>query len=173
MDHYEFGITEDASAVTLSSARTSSSNPWSIHSRDFKAFTGGGHADIGTQTAEGIILARDGLYEFDPQVNISIRSRVDNILSLQVVVDDSDGNNLQIFHVDSSVLPNTNVPFDIPLSGLTPPFDFSKGDRVYLRFLWQAAASAGSATYTASFQVTDTSAMPSFFRSRFFTLLRW
>ena len=163
LEHYAFGITEDTTATTLSSTRSSSSEKWSVHTRDVKSFTGDGHIHIATKSSEGIIIGHDGLYELSPQVDISIRSRVDNILSLLVLVDDSNGNNRHTFYLDNAILPNTNVPFDITLTGLTPPVELYENDRVYMRFLWQAAASAGSATYTASFQIQEHIGIPMFF----------
>lgn len=162
LEHIQFGLATDASAHTFTSTRASAQEQWSIQTRNYKSFSGAGDEHIAMfESAHGIVIPHAGVYSFDLQISLLLRSVARTLLTTILQVDNADGH-IRSLVIDSTPMPSTtNIPWDVVQTGFTPPLDYELGDRISLDFSWHPVAS-GTGSRTGTMQIVDTLGVENF-----------
>ena len=162
LEHVQFGLTTDTSTHGFRSTRATAQDQWSIDTRNYRAFTGAGDEHIAMfDSAHGIVIPHAGVYSFDLQIQLLMRSTARTLLTTILQVDNAEGH-VRSLVIDSTPMPSTtNINWDIVQTGFTPPLDYELGDRITLDFSWHPVSS-GTTARTGTMQIVDTLGVENF-----------
>ena len=162
LEHVEFGITTDSTDYTFNSRRGATTEPWPRQTRSYTTFTGTGDPHIATLASDGIVIPYNGIYSFDVQLSFSLRAPVRNLLSTVLQVDNDQGHVRSLLLNSSTFASTSTTPWELAISGFTPPLDYLQGDKITLDFLWNPVSSASNSNFTCRFRLIDTLGIENF-----------